>query len=216
MPYRDFSYPKVLDNLGLTVRVADLSFGAAPAPVRPEFAAFLLEGLSIAVGSLGVCSEKAKSEFMIAPLLIELRYLMNRQFSVFSGMELNVNKARGLNGECDYVLTKGSNQHLREAPILGVMEAKNEDHSQKGLGQCIAALVAAQLRNRKDGRSVRRVFGAVTTGRTWQFLQLDGTRYGVNDLDQIMGVLKRQIERALDIAPDAPAGPEKIVNNRAS
>jgi hypothetical protein len=216
MPFRDFFYPQVLGRLGLTIREADLSGGATLLPVRPEFAAFLQEALAIATGDLGVCTEKAKSEFIVAPLLVELRRLMGRRFSVFSGMELNVHKGRALNGECDYILTKGDNQQLRQAPIVGVLEAKNEDHSQQGLGQCIAALYAAHLRNQKDQRSVCRVFGAVTTGRAWQLLQLeegvltlDRTPYGIRDLGRLLGILAHQIECALDSGPAAarrPAG----------
>ncbi len=208
MPFRDFFYPKVLAKLGLTVQEADLSCGAQPLPVRAEFAEFLQEGLAIASGYFGVCTEKAKSEFIIAPLLVELRRLMNRQFSVFSGMELNVHKGRGLNGECDYVLTKGTNQQLRKAPIVGVLEAKNEDYSQQGLGQCIAAMFAAQKRNLDNQRSIRRVFGAVTTGRVWQILQLEGsvltldrTPYGIQNLGQFLGILKYQVECALYPGP---------------
>lgn len=212
MAFRDFFYPKVLGKLSLTEQEADLSRGAAPIPVRCEFAEFLQEGLAIATGDFGVCTEKAKSEFIIALLLIELRRLMERRFSVFSGMELNVNKGRSLNGECDHVLTKGSNQQLREAPIVGVLEAKNEDYSLQGLGQCIAALYAAQMRNQNDQRSIRRVFGAVTTGRVWQFLQLEGstitldrTSYGIQDLGKFLGILKRQVECALNPGPEAVA-----------
>src|SRR5437016_4871842 len=126
MAFRDFSYPKVLSQLGLSAQDADLGSAASPLRVSPEFAAFLEAGLAIAVGDLGACTEKAKSEFIIAPMLIELRRALGRRFSVFSGMELKINKGRRLNGACDFVLTKGDNQHLREAPIVGVLEAKNE------------------------------------------------------------------------------------------
>jgi hypothetical protein len=206
MAYRDFSYPKVLTQLGLTVREADLASEAAPLPVGEEVAAFLQEGLGIAVGALGVCTEKAKSEFIIAPMLIQLRRAMGRRFSIFSGMELNVNKGRKLNGSCDFVLTKGPNQHLREAPIVGILEAKNEERSLQGLGQCVAAMVGAQLRNQKDGWSVARVCGAVTTGRSWQFLYLEGSvltlersDFRAPDLPMVMGILKHQIECALTV-----------------
>jgi hypothetical protein len=210
MAFRDFSYPSVLAKLGLTDQRADLSSAASPLPVRAEFPAFLQEGLAIAVGEVGVCTEKAKSEFIIAPLLIELRRSMGRRFSVFAGMELNVNKGRGLNGACDYILTKGDNQHLRETPIVGILEAKNEENSQQGLGQCIAAMFAAQLRNQKYGWCVARVFGAVTTGREWHLLELeaqtvtrDGARLRVAELGQFLGVLKHRIERALASVPKA-------------
>ena len=171
MAFRDFSYPSVLGKLGLTEQQTDLSGAATLFPVRAEFAALVEEGLAIAVGDLGVCTEKAKSEFIIAPLLIELRRALRRRFSVFSGMELIVHKGRGLNGSCDYILTKGSNQHLRDAPILGILEAKNEDYSSQGMASasplCTPRLSKSEVRVARDP-----VFGAVTTGRTWQFLQL--------------------------------------------
>lgn len=119
MAFRDFVYPSVLDRLGLTAHTADLSAGASPVPVRPEFAALFDECLAIAVADLGVCTEKARSEFLIAPVLVELRRALDRRFSVFSGMELNVNKGRGLNGACDYILTKGDNRRYASA-ISGV------------------------------------------------------------------------------------------------
>jgi hypothetical protein len=142
---------------------------------------------------------------------------MDRRFSIFSGMELNVSKGRGLNGACDFVFTKGENQHLREAPIVGILEAKNEDSYRQGLGQCVAAMFAAWMRNQQAGWSVTTVFGALTTGRAWQFLRLEGaslTRdpkpYSLHDmltldpttcrlknLSQVMGILECQIERAL-------------------
>ena len=202
-------YPSVLEKLELTVQKSDLSLGATPLPVREEFAAFVQEGLAIAVGGeLGVCSEKAKSEFIIAPLLIELRRAMGRQFCVFSGMELSVHKGRALNGSCDFVLTKGDNQHIRDAPIVGVMEAKNDEVPYRGIGQCVAAMVAALIRNGKDGRSITRVFGAVTTGRYWTFMRLEGqilimdpNRYSIQDLGVLLGIIKHQIEYAFIQTP---------------
>jgi hypothetical protein len=231
MAFRDFSYPSVLQQLDLTVREGNLSSAASPIPVREEFAAFFQEGLAIAVGDLGLCTEKAKSEFIIAPLLVELRRSMDKRFSVFSGMELNFSKARGLYGACDYILTKGSNQHLREAPIVGILEAKNEDSCLQGLGQCVAAMFAAQARNLKAGWSIARVFGAITTGRVWHLLYLEGnvltldrtpcrlqdvflvdrTKCRIEDLSQLMGVLKYQIECALSPRRPAAAVPTPLV-----
>lgn len=211
MAFRDFVYPAVIDRLGLTAHTADLSAGASPVPMRPEFAALFDECLAIAVADLGVCTEKARSEFLIAPVLVELRRAMDRRFSVFSGMELNVNRGRGLNGACDYILTKGDNQHLREAPIIGILEAKNEDYCNQGLGQCVAAMFAAQLRNKSAGWAVARVFGACTTGRAWQFLSLEGTAlttdwtpYRTNDLGRVLGILKHRVERTLEANGNKP------------
>src|SRR5262249_42155323 len=98
-----------------------------------------------------------------------------------------------------------------------VLEAKNEERSWHGLGQLVAAMFGAQLRNQKAGRSVARVCGALTTGRSWQFLHLEGsvltldrTSYQVRDLPKVMGILKRQIERAL--TPTEKVGGEAALN----
>ncbi len=214
MAFRDFSYPEVLGRLGLTPLNADLVAGAAPAAPRPAFIEYFNEGLAVAVGRPGICTEKAKSEFIIAPLLLELRHLTGRRFSVFSGMELNVHKGRGLNGSCDFVLTKGGNQHLREAPIIGILEAKTEDFSRQGIGQCIAAMYAAQIRNAKSGWAAPRVFGARTTGRSWQLLRLEGSTLAVDrdafrpaGLPEMLGGVLAQIEWALcSPGTTAPAG----------
>src|SRR6266481_5955345 len=109
MAFRHFSYPNVLEKLGLSAQEADLAAGASPLPVSKEFAAFFQEGLAIFFFDLTATTEKAKSEFIIALLLIELRRALGRRFSIFSGMELNVNRGRKLNGACDFVLNKGDN-----------------------------------------------------------------------------------------------------------
>ena len=54
--------------------------------------------------------------------------------------------ARGLNGVCDFILTKSPLQHVLTAPFVTIIEAKN-DNLRNGLGQCIASMVAAQLLN---------------------------------------------------------------------
>src|SRR5690242_11384564 len=70
MAFRDFRFPQVLQELGLTTGDADL-FASAPAfPVGREIAAFVQYGVALAAAN---STEKAKSEFIIAPVLVELR-----------------------------------------------------------------------------------------------------------------------------------------------
>jgi len=103
MAFGDFAFPEVHQDLGLTVLEADL-FSQVPAIVpRDDFLATLAEGATLA---LAINTEKAKSEFIIAPLLLELRRLMGGAIGLFSGVELDVDAAKGLNGVCDFILTK--------------------------------------------------------------------------------------------------------------
>src|SRR5947207_1806949 len=103
MAFRDFSFPQVQHDLGLMIQDADL-FSSTPAFAIPEtFAAFIQYGVELAVAN---STEKAKSEFIIAPVLVELRRLLTEQFDLFSGLEWDVDSSRGLNGYCDFILTK--------------------------------------------------------------------------------------------------------------
>ncbi|MEZ4632843.1 MAG: hypothetical protein R2880_19390 [Deinococcales bacterium] len=54
-------------------------------------------------GAIG--TEKAKSEFIIAPILAELRFMAKHEIRI----EFNVDDAQGLNGRCDYVLSQSNN-----------------------------------------------------------------------------------------------------------
>ena len=91
MAFRDFAFPKVQYDLGLTVHDADLFASAPPFTVREEFGAFIQEGVALAVAN---STEKAKSEFIIAPVLLELRRALGRSFSLFSGLEWEVDARR--------------------------------------------------------------------------------------------------------------------------
>ena len=139
MAFRDFSFPQVQHDLGLGVHDRALFAAAPPLPVRPEFFAFLQDGVALAVAN---STEKARSEFIIAPVLLELRRSLGFSFSLFSGLEWEVDVGRGLNGYCDFILTRGASQYVLEAPFVAIAEAKN-DIIRTGLGQCIAAMVAA-------------------------------------------------------------------------
>jgi hypothetical protein len=194
MAFRDFTFPQVQHDLGLTIHDADLFSGAPPFPVREEFAAFIRDGVALAVAN---STEKAKSEFIIAPVLLELRRALGNRFVLFSGLEWEVDASRGLNGFCDYIITKGESQYVLGAPYVALVEAKN-DLIRTGLGQCIAAMYAAQLCNQQARVAIASVYGVVTTGSAWKFLRLEGQNllfdipeYYIDNLPKIMGILKQ-------------------------
>ena len=193
MAFRDFAFPQVQHDLGLTIHDADLFASALPFPVREEFAAFVRDGAALAAAN---STEKAKSEFVIAPVLLELRRSLGASFSLFSGLEWDVDSARGLNGYCDFIITKGESQYVLGAPFLAIAEAKN-DVIRTGLGQCIAAMYAVQMCNQKAGAPIPTVYGVVSTGGVWKFLQFKGNvvtidipEYFIDNLPKIMGILR--------------------------
>jgi len=199
VPFQQFTFPQVQHDLGLTLRDADLFASAPLFPISEAFAAFLRDGVALAVAN---STEKAKSEFIIAPVLLELRRALGPRFFLFSGVEWEADASRGLNGYCDFILTKGESQYVLSAPFVAVVEAKN-DLIRNGLGQCIAAMYGAQLCNEKSGPAIARVFGVVSTGSAWKFLRLEGTmltidvsEYYIDNLPKIMGILGQIVESA--------------------
>ena len=198
MAFRDFSFPDVQHALGLTLAEADL-FGSIPAmDLSSEFAERMRAGIDLA---LAINTEKARSEFIIAPVLMELRRQLGDVFGLFSGIEFDVDASRGLNGYCDFILTRSPLQSVLTAPLVAIVEAKN-DNLRTGLGQCIAAMVAAREFNAKSSVPEGSIYGVVTTGGAWKFLRLTGSaleldrrEYFVAELGRIMGILASILQR---------------------
>ncbi len=194
MSFQDFRFPQVQQDLGLTIEEAELFTDVVPLELRDEFAEMLGEGTTLA---LAVNTEKAKSEFIIAPLLLELRRALGDRFGLFSGVELAVDPGRGLNGVCDVIITRSARQFVLSAPLIAIVEAKN-DNLRTGLGQCIASMYAAQMFNQQSGATAGAVFGVVTTGSAWKFLRLEGSvvtldlmEYYIDRAGQILGILAK-------------------------
>ena len=169
MAYTDFT----LDSVE-----ADLGVGQRPGPVFPPLTDAALPAWlpgQLARGmELALVSEKARSEFIVAPILLAVRELSGGRVAILSGQRLDVDPARRLSGECDFLLSLSDPLPRLRAPLLAVLEAKRND-IEGGLGQCAAQMVAAQMFNERAGRPGRPVYGCVTTGEDWQFLRLDGS-----------------------------------------
>ena len=139
--------------------------------------------------------EKARSEFIIAPILAELYDQAQNELSLFSGWELNVDAELGLIGRCDFLISRSNNQTYLEAPIVVAVEAKQDDFRQ-GINQCIAEMIAARIFNEREGNDIDKIFGCVTTGDVWRFLSLDGNNveieekvFELSEVEQILGIL---------------------------
>jgi hypothetical protein len=193
MAYSDFTLPELTRQFSLTIDETSDLFGDVPeTALRPEFKAQLDIMVPLA---LTTSTEKSRSEFLIAPVLVELWLLNNREIGLLSGVEFIVDKAQGLNGTCDYIITRYPEQLFVRAPVLVVVEAKNEDMKQ-GYAQCMAEMVAAQRFNEREGTTMERIYGVVTIGELWRFMDLEGTKvrldarsYTIDRLPKIMGIL---------------------------
>ncbi len=152
---------------------------------------------------ISVVSEKARSEFIIAPILLYIRELHQGKIGIYSGVKFNVDLQQGLYGICDFVLSKGPVLPTIQAPALLMVEAKKND-IEEGLGQCSAEMVAAQIFNRREGNDISSIYGCVTTGESWQFLRLiddrleiDKNRYFIAQLQDILGILNTIVKGIL-------------------
>ncbi len=169
MPYTDFTLETAETSLGVLTRPGDLfpNLEALPVPT------WLLDLLGRAT-RLALVSEKARSEYIVAPILLAVREIVGDTVAIISGQRLDVDPERRLMGECDFLLARSEPVPRLRAPIMAIVEAKKNDID-GGLGQCIAQMVAAQAYNERAGEPVTHVYGCVTTGEDWQFLGLEGT-----------------------------------------
>ncbi len=201
MAFSEFTLEEVERSLGITTQEADL-FPGVGAAALPEWLPALLERGT----RLALLSEKSRSEFIVAPILMAARELCADRFAIFSGQRLDVDPARGLVGECDFILALGPAVPPLRAPLATVVEAKKND-VEAGLGQCIAQMVAARQFNEAASRTGAPVYGCVTSGETWQFLRLaepaallDRKRYYLDNVGNILGALQAIIREATSIA----------------
>ncbi|BAY10203.1 hypothetical protein [Calothrix sp. NIES-2098] len=193
MSYSDFkTLDKAINDLNLTLKESHNLFAQVP-PIQPSqrLTEALEETLELATN---ISTEKARSELILTPILLEVRRIFQGRIGYFSGISFNVDENRGLNGVCDFILSASENQLLITAPVMTVVEAKDND-IKLGLGQCVAEMVAAQVFNDRKGKS-QTIYGVVSTGTLWKFLTLetqiltiDRTEYFIAQLAEILGIL---------------------------
>ena len=113
MAYNNFTLAEVTERFELNL--SSLPFcQELPVAVPSElFSAIFREWFPLAQQAR---SEKAKSELLISPVLLEVRKLVHNSIELFSGEEFSVEsplgtlreRDRGLNGFCDFLLSKST------------------------------------------------------------------------------------------------------------
>lgn len=193
MSYSDFSLEAVESVFGLISRRGELFPGLRAVPVADWLRDTLSRGQEVAA----MISEKARSEFLVVPILMAARELTTSELAIYSGQRLDVDPARGLLGECDFIIAMTPPLPRLRAPLITLMEAKKGD-LESSLGQCAAQMVGARLFNERAGQGHFHVHGCVTSGEVWQFLRLeqgeliiDRTRFFLDNVGGILAALQR-------------------------
>jgi hypothetical protein len=168
MPYSQFTIPKVVEDFGLTLTESGSFFQLTQdVSLSPYLEEFITKNLQLAIA---LNTEKARSELIICPVLLAIREALPN-IGFFSGEEFNVDVDMGLNGVCDYIFSRSTEQLYVTAPVTMVVEAKKEN-LKGGLGQCMAEMVAAWKFNTERQNAIKNIYGVVTTGTVWRFLKL--------------------------------------------
>ena len=212
MAYRKFTLEKVVHDFALTLSKVPLFEQIQPIALSSSYRKILAKGLKMALPS---GSEKARNELIVMPILLEVQDITNEAITIHSGVMLNVDKRKGLDGECDFILSYSSITEFVETPIVCLVEAKRQDID-LGLGQCAAQMVAARLLNERHEHPLPAVFGCVTTGDLWRFLKMQGDRlvldsseYFIRDVDEILGVFQTIIATVTSLSTTSEAEASK-------
>ena len=197
MAYSNFTLETVVTTFQLEiVESAALFAEIETVPPSAHLTTALEKKVSLATA---ISTEKARSELIVADILVELLDHFDRRISFFSGIDFSVDAEDGLTGVCDFLVSLSPNQFYVEAPVLILVEAKNAD-IKLGLGQCVAEMLAAQRFNAERGNDIPCVYGASTTGIDWLFLKLEGkclhidmATYTIERCDRILGILSSMV-----------------------
>lgn len=199
MAYSNFTLEAVRTTFELeTVESAGIFSEIEPVAPSTHLTTALSRNVPLAVA---IGTEKAKSEMIVANILIELREQFEHRISLFSGIDFSVDVESGLTGVCDFLVSLSPEQFYLEAPVIVLVEAKNAD-VKLGLGQCVAEMLAAQRFNEEKGNNIQWVYGVTTSGTDWLFLKLEGQKlhidmgvYAIGQCDKILGILSSMVSQ---------------------
>jgi len=196
MAYSNFTEERVLSKFGITKKSTDL-FPIIQEMEASEYLKRVLDSFS----SQMLVSEKARSELIISPVLLDLYLQNDKKIGFYSGANLDADFQNELNGECDFILSTSTTNLKKDSPIFGLVEAKKNDID-LGIGQCIAQMYGAKIMNERAETGISTIFGAVTTGEIWQFMKLedqtiwlDEKRYYIDRVERILGILQNIVDK---------------------
>jgi hypothetical protein len=179
---------QVRDTLKVRIVAANLFEGLPILPIEPS------EWLRVSLKRAYTTppnNEKAKSERLVSPVLLEAQAAFETTIGFFSGEEININAEENLAGPCDFFFALATPSIVLEAPIISIVEAKDED-LEWGLAQCAAQVYAASLYNKAENKDLPILYGCATTGVEWQFFKFENNTFHIDripmtNLPQVLG-----------------------------
>jgi hypothetical protein len=121
MTYSDFGLDMVEYKLGLILQRARLFAGISPVAM-PTWLQEVLESSK----QLAFVSEKARSEFIVAPILLSVRLLSGERITIYSGQRLDVDAERGHGRKAVYgcVTTGEAWQFLKLSQAIATIDSE--------------------------------------------------------------------------------------------
>lgn len=195
MNYNKFSFDRIKRRFNLNEVQKDLFENITP--IEPS--EWLKQTMEI-TADLPIKTEKARTEFILMPILLELRKRTDRMFTIYSGEFFNVEPREGLAGPSDIILSMGAESYSISSPVMSIVQAY-KNNLDLGLGKCVAQMIAADIFNEREDNQITTIYGCVTTGEQWLFLRLEGDsiqihphRFFLNELTDIIGMFQSMLD----------------------
>ncbi len=197
MSYSNFTLSEIAEKFQVKIETKNELFSSAE---PRKISDWLIETLRVNEPlAFTMNTEKARSELIVMPVLVELYRQTDDKMSLFSGIDFTVDIEQGLNGVCDFLISQSSQKLYIESPVIALVEAKKQDLS-LAYPQCSAEMIAARIFNDRKGNNIKTIFGVATTGSNWQFMryvenriEIDSREYSIESPEKILGILWQMI-----------------------
>ena len=192
MAYRDFKMKDLEQKFGIQEIGIELFDVSKIKKIEPtdKLKTDLLEARYI-----NLSTEKAVSERLVSPILVEVRK-RNNDFQIFSGEIIEGDKKLGLNGEIDFIFAKTPITTKPKTPIFCVTESKL-GRVTEAFPQATAQMIGVRLFNKNNNGHEETIHAIVTDGKTWRILRLEGNNvfidqndFSTENISLLLGVLQ--------------------------
>ena len=195
MAYRDFKISDLEKNFGIQSKRTSF----LPLKINPvESSIWLSKTLELSRKIKPKTTIKAVSESIIDPILTEVTVRNADKITLFSGENLRADISKGLNGEIDFLMVRQHEALELTEPVINITEAKLNQALEKSLAQAGSQMIGARVFNANHGVPIQTIHGAVTNGKNWIFMKLDGDTlfidtekdYSTANLPEILGIFQ--------------------------
>ena len=146
-------------------------------------------------------SKTAPLRYIAWAILWEAETNTPKNIVLWHDESLNADRLRKLNGRIDYMFLQRSDSLMKFAPLLCVTITKANKKLEQHIARVAAQMMGAQVFNQKYQQQLPIIYGAITSGRTWLFLQLsqntltiDTNIYTYDDLPFLLGIFQHLLK----------------------